>query len=260
MTVIDRTDARDVRLRIRAGEITTPTAGLAPGFVQANIAILPARYAADFERFCRLNPQSCPLLAMGEPGDPSLPALGADIDMRHDLPLYRIYRNGAVAAEVTDIADLWTDDLVTFALGCSFTFEHALMAEGIPLRHVEQGRNVAMYRTRHDTVASGPFAGKLVVSMRPIHRDEVARAGAISARFPDMHGAPVHSGDPAELGIADLARPDYGDAVSIEADEHPVFWACGVTSQAVLEAAGIPFFIAHAPGMMLITDRRHPAA
>lgn len=245
------------RRAIRAGAFTGPTAGLAPGHVQANILILPAENAGDFIAFCRANARACPLLATAAPGDPALRALGADIDIRHDLPRYRVFRDG-LARETTDIAALWRADLVTCAIGCSFTFEAALIAAGIPLRHVTERRNVAMYRTDRATVPVGRFAGKLVVSMRPIRAAEADRAAAITARFPDMHGAPIHRGDPAALGIADLAAPDHGDPIAIAADEIPMFWACGVTSQEAAEAARLPFFIAHAPGRMLITDRTHP--
>ena len=248
------------RLAIRAGSITGNTAGLAPGYVQGNIVILPAEHAEMFADFCRLNQRSCPLLATSLPGDPTLPALGADIDMRHDLPGYRVFRDGEPTEEVTDIAAIWRDDLVSCVIGCSFTFEAALIAAGIPLRHVAQGRNVAMFRTNQATVPAGPFGGPLVVSMRPVKAADADRAAEITAGFPDMHGAPVHCGDPAALGIADLGRPDYGEAVTVEPGEIPVFWACGVTSQVAVEAARLPFFIAHAPGKMLITDRRHPAA
>lgn len=253
-------DAVAARRAIRAGAITSSTAGMAPGCVQGNIVILPAQGAEAFAGFCRANPQACPLLAVSRPGDPALPMLGADIDMRHDLPGYRVFRDGVPPEEVTDIAALWRNDLVTCVIGCSFTFEAALIADGIPLRHVSQGRNVAMYRTNRPTVPAGPFGGPLVVSMRPLRAADADRAAAITARFPDMHGAPVHRGDPAALGIADLQCPDYGEAVAVEPGEVPVFWACGVTSQVAAEAARLPFFIAHAPGKMLITDRRHPAA
>ena len=180
--------------------------------------------------------------------------------MRHDLPGYRVFRDGEPTEEMTDIAAIWRDDLVTCVIGCSFTFEAALIAAGIPLRHVAQGRNVAMYRTNRATVPAGPFGGPLVVSMRPLKPADADRAAEITARYPDMHGAPIHRGDPAALGIADLGRPDYGEAVAVEPGEIPVFWACGVTSQVAAEAARLPFFIAHAPGKMLITDLRHPAA
>jgi uncharacterized protein YcsI (UPF0317 family) len=245
----------DLRRRIRTGAIAGPTAGLAPGHLQANIAILPAADAADFARYCRLNAQACPLLEISAPGDPSLPGLGRDIDISRDLPRYWVFRDGARTAETGDVAALWRDDLVTFAIGCSFTFERALMESGIPLRHVAEGRNVAMYRTARQTVPAGRFGGPLVVSMRPIAAADVARATSITARFPDAHGAPVHAGDAAALGIADLGQPDYGDAVAIRPGEVPVFWACGVTSQAALLGAGLAFFIVHAPGCMLVTDR-----
>ena len=249
--------ARGARRAIRAGTVTGTTAGLAPGHVQANIVILPAAQADQFAAFCRANHRSCPLLATSDAGDPGLPALGEDIDIRHDLPGYRVFRDGC-ATEVTDIAALWREDLVTCAIGCSFTFEAALLAAGIPLRHVAEGRNVAMYRTDRATVPAGPFGGKLVVSMRPLRPEDADRAASITAGFPDMHGAPIHRGSPDALGIADLRRPDYGDAVRIEPGEEAVFWACGVTSQVAVESAGLQFFIAHAPGKMLVTDRRHP--
>ena len=253
-------DASAARLAIRSGAFTGNTAGLAPGNVQGNIVILPAQHAEEFAAFCAANPQACPLLAMSRPGEPALPTLGADIDMRHDLPGYRVFRDGVLTEEVTDVAAIWRDDLVTCVIGCSFTFEAALIAAGIPLRHVAQGRNVAMYRTNRRTIAAGPFGGGLVVSMRPIAAADAERAAAITARFPDMHGAPIHQGDPAALGIADLARPDWGDTVAVEPGETPVFWACGVTSQVAAESARLPFFIAHAPGKMLVTDLRHPAS
>jgi uncharacterized protein YcsI (UPF0317 family) len=245
---------RELRLAFRAGRTGT-TAGLAEGYEQANIAILPSRHAADFEAFCRANARACPLLAVGAPGDPSLPALGEGIDIRTDLPGYRIVENG-VAREQGDIVDLWRDDLVTFAIGCSYTFEHALMAAGMALRHVEQRRKVSMYRTNVANTQAGPFGGNMVVSMRPLPRERVTQAEAISARFATMHGAPVHAGEPATLGIPDIAVPDFGDAVDVLADEVPVFWACGVTSQVALESAGLPLVVGHLPGCMLITDIR----
>ena len=180
--------------------------------------------------------------------------------MRHDLPGYRVFRDGVMTGEVADVADLWRDDLVTFAIGCSYTFEAALVAGGMRVRHIDEGRLVPMYRTDRPTAAVGPFGGPLVVSMRPFAPADAERAAAISARFPDMHGAPVHDGDPAALGIADLGNPDYGQSVTLAPGEGPVFWACGVTSQVAVEGAGLPFFIAHAPGKMLVTDLRHPAS
>ena len=242
-----------LRHKIRVGEHTGNTSGLAPGFVQCNIVILPAASAHDFLRFCQLNPKPCPLLAMSEPGDAALPTLG-EIDIRTDVPAYRVFRDGKVTEEVTDITALWRDDLVTFALGCSFSFEEALLAAGLEVRNISQGLNVPMYRSNIDCVAAGPFAGKMVVSMRPFRAREAIRAIQISTRFPAVHGAPIHLGDPALLGINDLKQPDYGTAVRMDAAEIPVFWACGVTPQEALAAARLPLAITHSPGCMLVTD------
>jgi uncharacterized protein YcsI (UPF0317 family) len=253
------TAARSVRMQCRTGAFDGTTAGLAPGFVQVNIAILPAEDAVSFEAYCRANAQACPLLAVSSPGDPHLPTLGEDIDIRHDLPRYRLYRDGA-PVEAFDVADSWRDDFVTFAIGCSFTFDDALIDHGIVPRHVASGRTVPMYRTTRATTPSGRFHGPLVVSMRPFAGEIADRATEISARYPEMHGAPVHRGDPAALGIADLSRPDYGQSVEIAPGEQPLFWACGVTSQAALQSAALPFFISHAPGCMLITDLSRAAA
>ena len=230
------------------------TSGLADRHVQGNVVILPRDAAADFLRYCQANPKPCPVLAVGEPGDASLPTLGAGIDIRRDVPRYRVWRHGALESEVRDIAGLWQDDFVAFVLGCSFSFEQALLDEGLPLRHVAQGRNVAMFRTNRPTVPAGPFSGPLVVTMRPFKAADAIRAIQITSRFPAVHGAPVHLGDPAQIGIRDLARPDYGDACEVHADEIPVFWACGVTPQAALEQARLPLAITHAPGCMLVTD------
>jgi len=249
--------AQTVRQACRSGALRTHTSGLASAYVQGNLVILPRAYAADFLRFCLANPKPCPLLGVSEPGDPALPALGEDIDIRTDLPRYRVWRDGELVDEPTDVRALWSDDLVSFVIGCSFTFEHALMAEGIALRHVEQGRNVAMYRTSVATAPAGPFHGPMVVSMRPLRAADAIRAVQITSRFPAVHGAPVHIGDPALIGIRSLADPDYGDAVEVMPHELPVFWACGVTPQAALAAARLPFAITHAPGSMLVTDLLH---
>ena len=230
------------------------TSGLAPGSVQGNIVILPADLAADFLRFCQANPKPCPLLAVSEPGDPALPALGADIDMRSDVPRYRVFRHGEMVEEPTDIGHLWRDDLVTFILGCSFSFESALLEDGLPLKHVARGQNVPMYKTSVQTIPAGPFHGPLVVSMRPFRPADAIRAIQITSRFPGVHGAPVHIGKPELIGIRDLRQPDWGDAVEVAADELPLFWACGVTPQAVIAEAKPDFCITHAPGSMLITD------
>ncbi|HXE22984.1 MAG TPA: putative hydro-lyase [Rhodoferax sp.] len=248
------TKASEVRGEIRTGRWRDHTSGLAPLNVQGNVVILPANLASDFLRFCQRNPKPCPLLAVSEPGDPMLPTLGADIDIRSDVPRYRVWRDGELADEPADIAALWQSDLVTFVLGCSFSFEHALIEAGIELRHVRQGKNVAMYRTNIPTAPAGPFHGPLVVSMRPMKAADAIRAVQVTSRVSAVHGAPVHLGNPALIGITDIARPDFGDPVAIEPDELPVFWACGVTPQAVVMAARPGFCITHAPGYMLITD------
>ena len=239
---------------MRTGAYNGHTAGMAPGHVQANLAILPRAQADDFLRFCQRNPKPCPLLAVTEPGDPLLPTLGEGLDLRSDLPRYRVWREGQLVDEVDDIAALWRDDLVGFAIGCSFSFEEALLEAGVPLRHVAEGRNVAMYRTSVPTQPAGMFHGPLVVSMRPMKAADAIRAVQVTSRFPQVHGAPVHIGDPALIGIADLARPDFGDPVAVADDELPVFWACGVTPQSVVMAARPAFCITHAPGCMLVTD------
>ncbi|MGA1575275.1 MAG: putative hydro-lyase [Burkholderiaceae bacterium] len=248
------TPAQRARAAIRGGQHTGHTSGLADEHVQGNVVILPQAWANDFLRFCQRNPKPCPVLAVGEPGDPMLPTLGHDIDIRTDVPRYRVWQHGNLVDEPTDIQTLWQNDWVTFVLGCSFSFEQALLQAGVPLRHIEQGRNVAMYRTHLPTVAAGPFAGPLVVSMRPMRAEHAIRAVQITSRFPQVHGAPVHLGDPRLIGIADLQQPDYGDAVTVHDDELPVFWACGVTPQAALTLAKPPICITHAPGAMLIAD------
>lgn len=248
--------AAEVRQRIRAGEITGPTAGLAAGFAQANLVVLPRAWADEFAEFCRLNPRPCPLITQTPAGDPDPRAVAAGADLRTDVPRYRVFRQGIPAADQpTEITALWRDDFVGFLLGCSFTFESALLAAGLPVRHLEQRCNVPMYATRIPCQPGGRFAGPLVVSMRPFAADQVEQAMAISGEFPTMHGAPIHVGDPAELGIADLARPDFGDAVTIRPGEVPLFWACGVTPQLALAAAAPEIAITHSPGAMFITDR-----
>jgi uncharacterized protein YcsI (UPF0317 family) len=254
---MDEHPARAVRASIRAGAIAGNTAGLAHGYVQGNVAIVPSGAADEFARFCAANARACPILAIGRAGDPTLPTLGEGIDIRTDLPRYRVYRDGALAAETEEIAAFWRQDFVTFVIGCSFTFENALQDAGVPLRHVAQKRNVAMYRTNRRTEAVGAFGGALVVSMRPFSPADADRATEISAGFPTMHGAPIHRGDPAALGIADLSSPDYGESVAVEEDDVALFWACGVTSQVALQSARLPLFIAHAPGCMLVTDLTH---
>ncbi len=247
----------DVRLAARNGTLTGHTSHLAHGFVQGNLVVLPKDLAGDFLRYCQLNPKPCPLIGISDPGSPHIPALGADLDIRTDIPRYRVWRHGALVDEPTDVADVWRDDLVSFVLGCSFTFEAALLDDGITLRHVACGANVAMYRTSISTQAAGTFQGPTVVSMRPLKAADAIRAIQITSRFPAMHGAPIHIGDPGLIGIRNIAVPDYGDPVDVHADEIPVFWACGVTPQAAIAAAKPDFAITHAPGAMLVTDRRN---
>jgi len=250
---------REARLRIRAGAWPGPTAGMAPGYVQANLVVLPAEHAADFHRFCQANPKPCPVLGISEAGSPALPTLGEDIDLRTDLPRYRVWVDGELVDEPATVGGMWRDDLVGFAIGCSFSFEEALIEAGLELRHHTEGCNVPMYRTSLPTTSAGRFSGPLVVSMRPFAAADAIRAIQITSRFPAVHGAPVHLGDPARIGIADVGRPDYGDPVTVREGELPVFWACGVTPQAALRAAKLPFVITHAPGRMLVTDLRNSA-
>jgi uncharacterized protein YcsI (UPF0317 family) len=245
------------RLACRSGHHTRPTANVAPGYVQGNLVVLPQSLAAAFEKFCELNPKPCPLVGMSEPGSPHIASLGADLDVRTDLPRYRVWRNGTLVEQPTDIVAHWRNDLVAFVLGCSFSFEDALLCDGLRIRHIERGCNVPMYRTNVPCEPAGPFAGPLVVSMRPFRPADAARAAKITARYPRVHGAPVQIGDPASLGIADIGKPDYGDAVDIAADEVPVFWACGVTPQSIILESKPEFAITHAPGCMLVTDRRN---
>ena len=248
---------RDARLMIRSGELTGPTAGLAPGYVQGNLAILPNALASDFLRFCQLNPKPCPLLAASAPGDPHLRALAEDLDIRTDIARYRVWRDGEVIDEPTDVTRWWRDDLVAFVIGCSFSFEEALVDCGIELRHISCDCAVPMFRTTIATVPAGPFRGPMVVSMRPLKPADAIRAIQVTTRFPTVHGAPVHIGKPELIGIKDLAKPDHGDAVPVHDDELPVFWACGVTPQSVVATVKPEFCITHYPGCMLVTDRRN---
>jgi uncharacterized protein YcsI (UPF0317 family) len=246
------------RREVRAGHFTGQTSGQCPGYTQGNLAILPRAYADEFLRFCRLNPKPCPLIGMSEPGDPRVPELG-EIDLRVDVPGYCIFRDGERAGEVANLNDIWTDDLVGFVIGCSLSFEEALQDAGLPVRHIEQASNVPMYNTGIANRPAGRFGGNLVVSMRPMTPAQAVRAVQVTSRFPDVHGAPVHLGDPAAIGIADLDAPDYGQRSEIRAGEIPVFWACGVTPQQAIRAARPPLAITHQPGHMLVTDVRNSA-
>ncbi len=246
----------EVRRLAATGQLTGPTPGLALGFVQANLVVLPKDLAVDFLLFCQRNPKPCPLLDVTEPGSPEPKAIAPKADVRTDLPRYRVYRNGELVGEPLDIKQHWRDDLVAFLIGCSFTFENALLRAGLPVRHVEQGSNVPMYRTRIACQPAGVFHGNLVVSMRPMTPAQAIEAVRICERFPKAHGAPLHFGDPESIGIADLQRPDFGDAVEIRAGELPVFWACGVTPQAVVMESKPTLAITHKPGHMFVSDLR----
>ncbi|ALG13769.1 putative hydro-lyase [Kibdelosporangium phytohabitans] len=230
-----------------------PTSGWAPGYAQANLIAVPRDWAYDFLLFAQRNRKPCPILDVTDPGTTST-ALAPNADLRTDIPSYRVWENGELLCEVRDVTRMWRSDLVAFLLGCSFTFEHGLVAAGIPLRHVEQGRNVSMYITDRDCRPAGRIRGPLVVSMRHIPANMTEEASRISAMMPDVHGAPVHIGDPSELGIKDLSTPDFGDAVDAEAGDVPMYWACGVTPQAALMTSCPPFAITHSPGHMFITD------
>jgi uncharacterized protein YcsI (UPF0317 family) len=248
---------REVRQQIREGKWRQPTAGLAPGYVQTNLVILPRALAFDFLLFTQRNPKPCPVIEVADVGSPEPRRSAPGADLRTDVPKYCIYRDGQLAGEVTDLVSVWRDDLVSFLLGCSFTFESALVQAGVPVRHIEEGRNVPMFITTIPCDPAGAFQGPLVVTMRPIPAALVARAIQITGRYPGVHGSPVHIGNPAEIGIRDLAKPDFGDAVTIRPGEMPVFWACGVTPQAVAMQARPPLMLTHAPGHMFITDLKN---
>jgi uncharacterized protein YcsI (UPF0317 family) len=254
------TEAAELRQRIRTGRHTGPTAGLALGAVQTNLVILPAADSGDFAQFCRLNAQACPLVEQTAPGDPEPHRSAPGADLRTDVPRYRVFRDGQPDAhEPTDIRALWRDDFIAFLLGCSFTFENALSAAGLPVRHWQSKSNVPMYRTSVRCHSAGRFAGPLVVSMRPYLPEQIQAVIAVTGRFPQMHGAPVHVGDPRQIGIADLGRPDFGDAAEIRPGELPVFWACGVTPQLALRQARPELAITHSPGCMFVTDLHESA-
>jgi len=252
--ILKNSPLADVRRAIRGGRYCSHTAGLGQGYLQANLAIMPEAYALDFMRYCQRNPKPCPLTGVSDTGDPKMVTMGQDIDIRTDVPAYNVYRGGKLADTVHDIQDIWTDDLVVFALGCSFTFEHALSRAGISVWHIENDTTVPMFRSNIDTVPAGPFRGKMVVSMRAIPEARVAEAVEISRRFPLAHGAPVHWGDRAAIGIDDVTAPEWGDPAPIGPGDVPVFWACGVTPQVAIEAARLPLCITHRPGHMLISD------
>ena len=247
-------DQQTVHGAIRYGAYQGHTAGLAAGYIQANLVIVEDVYALDFMRYCQRNPKPCPIVDVSDTGNPMMAALGQDIDIRSDVPLYNIYRYGRLIESCSDITHLWQNNMVAFALGCSFTFEHAILRAGFPLWHVENNRTVPMFKTSINTVKAGPFSGPMVVSMRAITASRLDEVKAISAQFSFAHGAPVHWGNPATIGINDITAPDWGYPTPVRAGEVAVFWACGVTPQAAIKSAGLPLCITHKPGHMLITS------
>jgi len=254
-TAPEANPALEARLKYRQGDYTGHTAGVAPGYVQGNLCIVDKAFATDFAAFCQRNPQPCPLIGMSAAGDPALPDLG-DLDIRTDIPRYRVFENGICVDEPTDIRNRWTDDMVAFVLGCSFSFEAPLMDAGIPIYHIEKDTISPMYRTNIDCVPAGPFSGKMVVSMRMMTPKQAIRSIQITSRFPNVHGAPVHFGLPEAIDVADIMKPDYGDPPPVVRDDLvPVFWACGVTPQSVMLDTKLPLCITHMPGSMLVTDK-----
>lgn len=247
----------EARRIIRAGEFEAPTSGLCPGYAQANLIILPKEQAYDFLLFAQRNPKPCPLLEVTEVGAREATICASDCDIATDFPKYRIYRHGELVEEVADVAGYWRDDLVSFVIGCSFSFESELIEAGIEMRHNTMGRNVSMYLTGVDCTPAGSMSGKMVMSMRPIPYDQIVKAVQLSGAIPKVHGAPMHIGDPAAIGVRDLAHPEFGDPVDIREGEVPVFWACGVTPQSIVMNSKPEFAITHAPGCMLITDTKN---
>lgn len=250
------THPAEFRSAVRAGRYRAQTAGQCPGYTQGNLTLLPRECSEEFLRFARLNPKSCPLIGVTEAGSRRVPELG-DIDLATDLPCYRVLRDGQRAEQVSDLAGLWRDDLVGFVIGCSYSFEDALREAGVPVRHIDEGRGVPMFVTCIPNGRAGRFGGHMVVSMRPMTAAQAIRAIQVTSRFPSVHGAPVHLGDPAQIGIADIECPDFGEPMALQPGEIPVFWACGVTPLQAIASAALPFAIVHEPGHMLVTDLRN---
>ena len=248
------TDPIKVREMIREEKITGPTSGMCPGYAQANLVVLPKEYAYDFLLFTQRNPKSCPVLEVSEEGDRYLRRIAPGADIASELPKYRIYEKGVLTGEYTNVESFWRKDLVSFLIGCSFSFESELLDAGIEVRHISMGCNVPMYITNIECEPAGIFSGKMVVSMRPIPYEQIVKAVTVTGQMPKVHGTPIHIGDPSVIGIKDVNKPDFGDAVSIMPGEVPVFWCCGVTPQSVVMNVKPSFCITHAPGHMLITD------
>ena len=248
--------ASEVRALIREGKLCAPTAGLSLGYAQANMIVLPKDWAYDFLLYAMRNPKPCPILDVTEVGDPEPRLVAPGADVRTDIPRYRVWENGALVAEPTDVKEFWRDDLVAFLIGCSFSFENALMNAGIGVRHIEENTNVPMYLTNVPCISAGRFSGNMVMSMRPLKPEQVVRAVTCTASMPAVHGAPMHVGDPSVIGVRDINKPEFGDPPIIREGEVPVFWACGVTPQAAVMQSRPPFAITHHPGHMFITDKR----
>ena len=257
MNPYENTAPAEVRALIREGKITGQTAGMCNGYAQANLCVLPKEYAYDFLLFTQRNPTACPILEVSDAGFRTLREIAKDADIARDFPRYRIYRDGVLTEEVTDAAPFWREDLVSFLIGCSFSFEGELLDAGIPVRHIEEGRNVPMFLTSIPCSPAGVFHGNMVVSMRPLRPEQIIPAVKATSSMPRVHGAPIHIGDPTVIGIRDVMHPDFGDAVTIYPGEVPVFWPCGVTPQAAVMAAKPSFAITHAPGHMFISDVRN---
>lgn len=245
----------DIRERIRSGDFQATTSGLMPNLVQGNLLILQQQWADELVEYCNNNPKPCPIIGVSQPGDPSLPALGEGIDIRVDVPQYHVYRDGKFESSSNDITRFWRDDSVAIILGCSFSFEHALQAEGLAVRNIDMGTNVSMFDTNIATQPTEHFCCNMVVTMRPFKQDQIEDVKRITSQFPKAHGGPIHVGDPNKIGIHDLGAPQYGSPVGLEKDDIPVFWACGVTTQKAVTNAKLPTVITHAPGKMLITDK-----
>ncbi len=243
-----------IRKMIKQGELTSHTSGMAKGYIQANVVILPSAYAYDFLKFCFRNPKTCPLLDVSEKGSKSFPTFGQQADITTEVAAYRVYKQGKLIEQRPNIDTLFTEDMVSFLIGCSFTFEHALLEAGIPIRHLEEGHNVPMYMTNIPAADSGQFAGNITVSMRPMSMQQAIKATEITSRFKNVHGTPMHIGNPSEIGISNISKPDFGEPVVIKNNEVPVFWGCGVTPQSVALDAKPDIMITHAPGHMFITD------
>jgi uncharacterized protein YcsI (UPF0317 family) len=246
---------QELRQLIRSRQWTTPTSGAASGYLQANLVMLPADEAFNFLLFCVRNPKPCPILDVLEPGQ-SEPIIAAGADLRTDLPRYKIFENGEFQSDVEDVSDYFDANMVSFLLGCSFSFENAMLAAGLPIRNMEEDKNVSMYITNKPCLPAGPFSAQLVVTMRPMTPEQAVRAVQVTTRFHLTHGAPIHLGDPRKIGINNLDQPEFGDPVTVKPGEIPVFWACGVTSQLAATSAPLPRVITHAPGHMFVSDLR----